>query len=90
MQCNAEQSNRNSISGAHARSRCLMFDFPTHSFSFVSLSVIKKYEFGLYKFYLIEALRAGRREKVGEFFEKMHAELSPYPEWKEWFCKSLT
>lgn len=49
--------------------------------------VVKKYEFGLYKFYLVEAFRANRREKIGEFFEKMYADLNPYPEWKDWFRK---
>ncbi|OXA61123.1 WD repeat-containing protein 91 [Folsomia candida] len=52
---------------------------PTHS------SVVKKYEFGLYKFYLVEALKAGRKDKLSEFFEKMATELNPYPEWKEWY-----
>lgn len=53
---------------------------PTHS------SVVKKYEFGLYKFYLVEALKAGRKDKLSEFFEKMATELNPYPEWKEWLA----
>jgi hypothetical protein len=52
---------------------------PAHS------SVVKKYEFGLYKFYLVEALKANRKDKISEFFEKMSPELSPYPEWKEWY-----
>ncbi|CAG7659069.1 unnamed protein product [Allacma fusca] len=52
---------------------------PSHS------NVVKKYEFGLYKFYLVDALRANRKEKISEFFEKMSSELNPYPEWKDWF-----
>ncbi|CAL8079459.1 unnamed protein product [Orchesella dallaii] len=51
-------------------------------------SVVKKYEFGLYKFYLVEAFRANRRDKIGEFFEKMYADLNPFPEWKDWFLLS--
>ncbi|XP_077292460.1 WD repeat-containing protein 91 [Arctopsyche grandis] len=47
--------------------------------------VIKKFENGLLKYYLVTAVNAGKMEKVSEFLTKMAPELQLQSEWRDWF-----
>lgn len=49
-------------------------------------TAIRKLEFGLLKFYLVQAHQAGRQEKIAEFFEKLTPELQKVHEWRDWFA----
>ncbi|XP_002124829.2 WD repeat-containing protein 91 [Ciona intestinalis] len=53
-------------------------------------STVKKMEFNLYRYYIVNALQNGKRKECFEFYEKMSTELQSLPEWKDWFSFPFT
>ena len=51
-----------------------------------SLSLTRKYELFLLRYYLINAVQSNKSEKALEFFETYTHKLQSQIEWKEWFC----
>lgn len=48
-------------------------------------SLTRRYELNLMRYYLVNAVRAGRSDKAFEFVENYMVKLQSQPEWKEWF-----
>lgn len=51
------------------------------------LSILKKIQYGIYKFYLVTSFINGRSDKVQDFFSQLGTELASVVEWKDWFGK---
>lgn len=54
----------------------------------VNLSLTRRYELNLMRYYLVNAMRAGKPEKAFEFFETYSSKLQSHGtaiEWKEWY-----
>lgn len=48
-------------------------------------SITRRYELNLMRYYLVNAVRAGRPEKALEFLENYMVKTHGQPEWKDWF-----
>lgn len=59
----------------------------THSSSggTASGSITRRYELNLMRYYLVNAVRAGRPEKAIEFLENYMVKTHGQPEWKDWY-----
>ena len=51
-----------------------------------SVSLIRKYELFLLRYYLIHSIQTSKLEKAFEFFENYASKLQSQIEWKEWYC----
>ena len=51
-----------------------------------SISLTRKYELFLLRYYLIHAIQSSKPEKAMEFFENYAYKLQSQNEWKEWYC----
>lgn len=51
-----------------------------------SISLTRKYELFLYRYYLIFSIQSNKTEKVLEFFEKQATQHQSQAEWKDWYC----
>ena len=60
---------------------------PNHTTLHFYVTVVKKLENSIYKFYIINALANNKSDKVTEFFVKMAPEIQGQTEWKEWYGK---
>lgn len=49
------------------------------------VALTRRYELNLMRYYLVNAVRAGKPEKAFEFFENYLGKVQSQPEWKEWF-----
>lgn len=51
-----------------------------------SISLTRKYELFLLRYYVVFAIQSNKIDKCFEFFETYAAKLHSQVEWKEWFC----
>jgi len=51
----------------------------------VQSTAVRKLWTSILRYYLVNAVQAGRMDKVTEFFDKLVATLNTQPEWKDWF-----
>ena len=51
----------------------------------VQSAAVRKLWTGVLRYYLVNAIQAGRTDKVTEFFDKLAATVNNQPEWKDWF-----
>lgn len=51
-----------------------------------ALSLTRKYELFLLRYYLIHAIQSSKTEKAIELFENYAHKLQSQNEWKEWYC----
>lgn len=52
----------------------------------VNVSLTRKYELFLLRYYLIHAVQSGKSERAMELFENYAYKLQSQTEWKEWYC----
>lgn len=51
-----------------------------------SITLTRKYELFLLRYYLIHAIQSSKPEKASELFENYAYKLQSQAEWKEWYC----
>ena len=51
----------------------------------VQSTAVRKLWTSILRYYLVNAIQAGRMDKVTEFFDKLAVTFSTQPEWKDWF-----
>jgi len=51
----------------------------------VQSTAVRKLWTSVLRIYLVNAIQAGRTDKIAEFFDKLAATLNTQSEWKDWF-----
>jgi len=51
----------------------------------VQSAAVRKLWTSILRIYLVNAVQAGRTDKITEFFDKLASTLNTQPEWKDWF-----
>jgi len=51
----------------------------------VQSAAVRKLWTSILRTYLVNAVQAGRTDKITEFFDKLASTLNTQPEWKDWF-----
>ena len=51
----------------------------------VQAAAVRKLWTSLLRVYLVNAVQAGRADKITEFFEKLAATLNTQSDWRDWF-----
>jgi len=51
----------------------------------VQAAAVHKLWTSILRVYLVNAIQAGRTDKLTEFFDKLAATLNTQPDWKDWF-----